>query len=104
MNRGRSNEAKVLESIGEVKNAKSMITTLDKTGERITVILDVIPDTKVVEVKDVKNLSNTKQIRGERQIAEKEGKKFEIITGEKTHVSGNIKDSEIVRRKDIGPQ
>ena len=104
MNRGRRNEAKVLESIGEVKNTKSMITTLDKTGERITVILDVIPDTKVVEVKDVKNLSNTKQIRGERQIAEKEGKKFEIITGENTHVSGNIKDSEIVRRKDIGPQ
>ncbi|GAB6868104.1 hypothetical protein JCM16496A_05090 [Bacteroides rodentium JCM 16496] len=104
MNRGRRNEAKVLESIGEVKNTKSMITTLDKTGERITVILDVIPDTKVVEVKDVKNLSNTKQIRGERQIAEKEGKMFEIITGEKTHVSGNIKDSEIVRRKDIGPQ
>ena len=104
MNRERKNEAKVLESIGEAKNTKSMKTTLRDTKEKVTVIPDAVTDTKVIEIKDTKAVYNTKQIRGEQQIAKKEGKKFEIITGEKTHVSGNVKADEIVRRKDIGPQ
>ena len=59
---------------------------------------------KIIEIKDVKSLSNTKQIRGERQVAQGTGKDFTIITGEKTHVSGNIPTKEIRRRNDIGPQ
>ncbi|WP_455586410.1 putative toxin [Bacteroides sp.] len=93
-----------MESIGEVKNTTKHTVTLLGTREKVTVIPDAITDTKVIEIKDVKSLSNTKQIRGERQAAQKEGKDFTIITGEKTHVSGNIPDGEIVRRKDIGPQ
>ena len=51
-----------------------------------------------------KIVNNTKQIRGERQVAKDTGKEFKIITGEKTHVSGNIPEREIIRRKDLGPQ
>lgn len=57
-----------------------------------------------MEIKDVKIVNNTKQIRGERQVAKDTGKEFKIITGEKTHVSGNIPEREIIRRKDLGPQ
>ena len=103
MKRGIQNEAKVLESIGEVKNTAKKTVNLPREGE-ITVIPDAINDTKFIEIKDVKSLSNTKQIRGERQAAAVEGKDFTIITGDKTHVSGNIPTGEITRRKDIGPQ
>lgn len=71
---------------------------------KVTVIPDAITNIKVIEIKDVKSLSNTKQIKGERQVAQDIGKDFTIITGEKTHVSGNIPAGEIVRRSDIGPQ
>ena len=47
---------------------------------------------------------NTKQIKAERQVAKESGKQFEIVTGEKTHVSKKISEDEIVRRKDIGPK
>ncbi len=103
MKRGIQNEAKVLESIGEVKNTAKYTVNLTRR-EKVTVIPDAITNAKVIEVKDVKSLSNTKQIRGERQVAQDLGKDFTIITGEKTHVSGNIPTEEIIRRKDIGPQ
>ena len=104
MARGLRNEAKVIEDIGEVKNTVRKTTVLPETNEIVTTILDVISNTKVIEIKDVKKLSNTKQIRAERQVAKDEGKNFEIITGEKTNVSKNIPKEEIIRRKDIGPQ
>ena len=102
--RGIRNEAKVIEDIGEVKNTVRKTTVLPETNEIVTTIPDVISNTKVIEIKDVKKLSNTKQIRAERQVAKDEGKTFEIITGEKTNISKNIPKEEIIRRKDIGPQ
>ena len=93
----------MLESIGEVKNTAKHTVNLPKEGE-VTVIPDAITDMKVIKIKDVKSLSNTKQIRGERQAAQDLRKDFTIITGEKTHVSKKNPDREIVRRKDIGPQ
>ena len=104
MNRGRMNEAKVLESIGEVKNTKKITTTLPDTKEIVTVIPDAVTDTKLIEIKDTKAVYNTKQIRGERQAAKEIGKKFAIITGEKTHLSKKVEADEIIRRKDIGPK
>ena len=53
---------------------------------------------------DYKSVYNTKQIKAERQVAKESGKQFEIVTGEKTHVSKKISEDEIVRRKDIGPK
>ena len=59
---------------------------------------------KIIEIKDTKSVYNTKQIKAERQVAKESGKQFEIVTGEKTHVSKKISEDEIVRRKDIGPK
>ena len=102
--RGRISETKVLQEIGEVKNTLQKKSILPETNEIVTTIPDAINDTKIIEIKDVKRLSNTRQIRTERQVAKDKGKTFEIITGEKNHVSKNIPKEEIVRRKDLGPQ
>ena len=102
--RGKRNETKILNDIGEVKNTVRKTTILPETNEFVNTIPDAINDTKIIEVKDVKNLYNTKQIRAERQVAKDEGKVFVIFTGEKTHVSKNIPKEEIIRRKDLGPQ
>jgi hypothetical protein len=74
------------------------------TGKQYGVKPDGISADKVVEVKDTKNVSNTKQIRGERQIAKQQGKQFQIVTGENTHVSKNIPKEEVFRVPFLGPQ
>ena len=102
MRRGRESETKVLKEIGEKKNTQKYPATLED-GERINVIPDAVTDDKVIEIKDAKAVYDTKQIKGERKISNDLGKKFIIITGEKTHTP-TIPEWEIRRRKDLGPQ
>ncbi|WP_278585117.1 putative toxin [Coprobacter fastidiosus] len=103
MERRRQSEKRALQEMRATKNTKREMTTLE-TGEDITVIPDIVTPKNIMEIKDVKIVNNTKQIRGERQVAKDTGKEFKIITGEKTHVSGNIPEREIIRRKDLGPK
>ena len=105
MERGRVSEKRVLKSIGEAKNTIKKDAKID--GKYIKVIPDAINDTHFIEIKDVKRLSNTRQLRAELQAAKREGKQFKIITGEKTQISNKILDNkkiEIERRRDLGPQ
>jgi hypothetical protein len=102
--RGVANEAKVLKDMGVPKNTTPKTVRDPKTGNPVTVIPDGIDAKNVIEVKDTKSLSNTKQIRGERVAAELDKKEFKIVTGENTKVAGTIKEDEIIRRRDIGPQ
>jgi hypothetical protein len=102
--RGLKNEAKVLEDMKVPKNNKTFSVKDPKTGKQINVKPDGIDKSKVLEIKDTKRVSDTKQIRGEREVARQQGKKFKIATGKKTHVSKKIPESELIRRKDIGPK
>jgi RHS repeat-associated protein len=102
--RGVKNEAKVLKEMNIPKNNKTFSTIDPKTGRVVNVKPDGIGKKVVAEVKDTKKLSNTAQIRGERQVAKQQGKTFKIITGAKTKVSKTIPELEIIRRKNIGPQ
>jgi hypothetical protein len=102
--RGLKNEAKVLEDMKVPKNNKTFKGIDPVTKKEFNVKPDGIDNKKIIEVKDTKRVSNTKQIRGEREVAKKQGKEFKIVTGEKTHVSKKIPENEIIRRKDIGPQ
>ena len=107
MERGRASEAKVLKDIGATKNTRRMTVEDSSTGKMVTVIPDGVTDGKLIEIKDAKSVYNTTQIRGELEAAQGEHKKFELITGEKTHVSGKILDNDkiqVTRRKDLGPQ
>ena len=102
MRRGVESEKRVLMDMGLEKNTQRL--KVEKDGVERTVIPDAVDANTVYEIKDAKRVSNTKQIRAERQKAKEEGKKFRIITGERTHVSSKIPEEEIIRRKDLGPQ
>ena len=95
-------EKKVISEMGETKNTKRFTARID--GEDITTIPDVVTKDAYYEIKDVKYLTNTKQIRAERVSAANSDKKFFIIIGEKTRFSKKISLEEIIRRKDLGPQ
>jgi hypothetical protein len=104
MDRGIKNEAKVLKDMNIPKNNKTYRTIDPKTGKPVNVKPDGVNKSTVTEIKDTKKVSNTKQIRGEREVAKQQGKSFQIVTGEKTKVSKTIPEKDIIRRKDIGPQ
>ncbi len=95
--RGLQNEAKVLTSEGLTKNTKS------KEGNSIP---DAQTKNKIVDVKDTKRVSDTRQIRIQRQAAIDSKRKHIIITGAKTKVSKNVEQppTKVKRRDDIGPQ
>ena len=104
MQRGVKNEAKAIAEEGLTKNTKTFTTIDPKTGKEVAVKPDAIDAKKVSEVKDTKTVSNTAQIRGEREVAKKQGKEFEIITGDKTKVSKTIPEKEVKRVPYLGPQ
>jgi RHS repeat-associated protein len=104
MQRGVKNEAKTIAEEGLTKNTKTFSVTDPKTGKPVNVKPDAIDSKKVSEIKDTKTVSNTAQIRGERQLAKEQGKKFEIVTGKETKVSKNIPEKEVKRVDYIGPK
>jgi RHS repeat-associated protein len=102
--RGIQNEAKALKDINVPKNNKTFQVIDPVTKKPINVKPDGIDKTIVAEVKDTKTVSNTKQIRGEREVAKQQNKAFKIVTGTKTKVSKNIPSHEIIRRHYLGPK
>jgi RHS repeat-associated protein len=102
--RGIQNEIKVLKDLNVSKNNKTFEVIDPLTKKPIKVIPDGITKSVIYEVKDTKRVSNTAQIRAERELAKQQGKKFQIVTGMNTKVSKNIPKSEIIRRNDLGPK
>jgi len=97
--RGRKNEKKVLDDIGENKNTKKESTSHGDT------IPDFENNKQVGDIKDTKKASDTKQMKAQREVAEKSGREHVVITGQKTKVSKPLGEkSTIIRRDDIGPQ
>lgn len=102
--RGLANEDKIIKELKLTKNTETHTVIDPKTSKPINVKHDAFDKTTNYEIKDTKKLSNTRQIRGEREVAKQQGKDFKIITGEQTKASKNIPKHEIIKRKDIGPQ
>ncbi len=99
--RGRASEARKLNQRGIDKNTEKF------EGPEGNTIPDGIDPTtgNLVEVKDVKNLANTKQIRNQTAVAEEKGVKLEIDTGVNTKVSKNLEQNPnviIKRHEDLG--
>jgi hypothetical protein len=58
-----------------------------------------------VDVKDVAKLSETQQLRLQREYSRQRGQKPEIITGLKTEVPAEMEENYIIRRRpDLGPR
>ena len=101
--RGKMNESKVLNDLGLQKNT-SKVKGRTKNGEVRNTIPDAITSETVYEIKDVKTLSNTKQIQAQMDYAMRNGLDYKIITGTNTHVSIKIPNECIIRLDYIGPQ
>lgn len=67
MKRGVESEKKILKRIGEEKNTKKFATS---NGN---VIPDVVSGDALHEIKDVKEISNVRQLRREKEVAKKQG-------------------------------
>ncbi len=99
MARGVVAEVRVLKDIGEIKNTEKVLTS------KGTTIPDFKSATQVGEIKDVKRLTDSAQMRAQREHAEATGREHVVITGTETKVSGTMSEkSTIVRRDDLGPQ
>jgi len=104
--RGRVNEERVLREEGLLGIKKEFTLRDPKTGEIATTIPDAVrPNGRTVDVKDVAELSETQQLRLQREVSRRSGQKAEIITGTKTKVPAQMeRDYLIRRRRDLGPQ
>jgi hypothetical protein len=84
-----------------------MTVTDPKTGEKVTTVPDgKKADGQLVEVKDTKSASLTKQIRAENAASQAtSGKPVNVVVGENTNVSKPLQNAtEVTKIKPIGPQ
>jgi len=104
LQRGRKSEKRVLASEGLEKNTKTFSATDPKTGKTKNTIPDAIDGGQTVEVKDVKILSDSPQLRAQSVISGESGQKARVITGTDTKVSKTVrKRMEVETRDDLGP-
>ena len=97
--RGRESEKRILESMGETKNTE---TVSRAEGNSVP---DYVNDNAVGEIKDTQRVTDSKQLRIQREAAKDEGKAHEVVTGTETKVSKKVEDqSKVIRRDDLGPQ
>nr|WP_310053859.1 RHS repeat-associated core domain-containing protein [Lysobacter niabensis] len=97
--RGRQSELRILLRLQQVKNNKPAETSHGR------VIADFENDDEVGEIKDTKRVSNTRQVRGERELAQRSGRQHVIHTGTHTRVSRTVSvNSRIVHHDDLGPR
>jgi RHS repeat-associated protein len=97
--RGKESEKRVLDEMGEAKN-----TEVSKTSSGNT-----IPDFKngrqVGEIKDTQRVTDTKQLRAQREYANETGREHTVVTGNRTKVSKTVEQkSVVIRRDDLGPR
>ena len=97
---------RVLKEEGLLGIKQSFTLKDPKTGEVATTIPDGIrPNGRTVDVKDVIELSETQQLRLQREISRQRGQKAEIITGTKTKVPADMESNYIIKRRpDLGPR
>jgi RHS repeat-associated protein len=97
--KGAASEARVLDDLGIAKNTEAVTGTEGKS------IPDFQSGTTVGEIKDAKTVSNTKQLRIQKEAAADTGRQHELHTGANTNVTPNAANgTTVVRRPDLGPQ
>lgn len=83
---------------------------LTKNNEKVSgtegnSIPDYKPEGIIGEIKDAKNVSNTRQLRIQKEAAQAGGQQHELVTGTKTNVTKNAAEgTKVVRRDDLGPK
>lgn len=97
--RGRASEKRVLADMGETKN-----TDVVRGGEKPT-IPDFQNPGQVGEIKDTARVSDSAQLRSQREHAQATGREHVVVTGTNTRVSETVQtQSTVIRRDDLGPR
>ena len=75
------------------------------TGTEGKSIPDYQTKTTIGEIKDAQQVSNTQQLRIQKEAAEASGRQHELVTGTKTNVTDNAaQGTNVIRRNDLGPK
>jgi RHS repeat-associated protein len=97
--KGAASEARVLNDLGVAKNTEAV------TGAEGKSIPDFQTTKTVGEIKDAKTVSNTKQLRIQKEAAQTSRRQHELHTGTNTHVTKPAaQGTKVVRRDDLGPK
>jgi RHS repeat-associated protein len=97
--RGRQSEARVLDALGEAKNTKKV------QGCEGCSIPDYQNATTIGEIKDAKRVTDSPQLRIQREAAANSNRAHVVQTGTNTKVSSTVeRRSTVRRREDLGPQ
>jgi len=97
--RGRESEKRVLDDKGEAPNKDKV------SGTEGNSVPDFINDKEIGEIKDTKKISDSSQLRIQREVAQAQGKDHTVVTGDNTKVSKTVlEQSKVERRSDLGPQ
>jgi RHS repeat-associated protein len=106
LERGKKNEEKTLSDEKLDKNTTPVTVNDSKTGKDVTTIPDSYnSEGGTVEVKDVKRLPDSKQLRAQSGVSAQSGQRATVITGTNTKVSTTVTERMRVQRKDyLGPQ
>ncbi|MCX7723389.1 MAG: hypothetical protein N2379_10100, partial [Verrucomicrobiae bacterium] len=97
--RGRAAESRVLKEMGLPKNKLKVV---GREGESVP---DYITKDALGDMKGRKVVTDSPQLRIQREAAKDTGKTPEVVTGVKTRVSETVlRESHVIRRHDLGPQ
>jgi len=97
--KGAASEQKVLNDKGLAKNTEKVSGTEGKS------IPDYNTESTMGEIKDAQSVSNTKQLRIQKEAAQNNGQQHELVTGTNTNVTDNAaQGTKVIRRDDLGPK
>ena len=98
--RGVESEARVLRELGEAKNTEKVL------GREGASVPDYANRTTIGEVKDTQRVTNSRQVRIQREAAEASGRRHVVHTGTNTKVSGKVEAgaTRVQRHGDLGPR
>jgi RHS repeat-associated protein len=99
LQRGRQSEARVLDALGEAKNTEKV------RGCEGCSIPDYQNATTIGEIKDAKRVTDSRQLRIQREAAANSNRAHVVETGTNTQVSKTVEEqSKVRRREDLGPR
>lgn len=94
--RGRDMETAILKGMGIPKN-KTKVPGIEGNS-----VPDFITDTTVGEIKNTKRVTDSKQLRIQREFARQEGKTHVVVTGMNTPVSKTVqRESKVIRKPEL---
>jgi hypothetical protein len=92
INAGRQTEAEQLQRLGMDKNTESFTRIDPKTGKEGTTIPDGMKNGQTTEIKNVQRLTDSKQLRLQKEVSSGNGQLPRIIINESARISETVRN------------